>query len=93
MLLEAMFCGESYPSETVIPRDPAYRALQKASNDLLETLKERLKGEDFQMVEQLLEQDLNVRYMECECHFRCGFSAGLLLVQEAQLELHSRWQP
>ena len=93
MLLEAMFRGEFYPSETVVPRDPAYRALQKASNDLLETLKERLKGEDFQMVEQLLEQDLNVRYMECECHFRCGFSAGLLLVQEAQLALQSRRQP
>ena len=76
-----------------MPRDPAYRALQKASNDLLETLKERLKGEDFQMVEQLLEQDLNVRCMECECHFRYGFSAGLLLVQEAQLEIQSMRQP
>ena len=89
MLLEAMFRGEFYPSETVVPRDPAYRALQKASNDLLETLKARLKGEDFRLVEQLLEQDLNVRCMECECHFRYGFSAGLL-VQEAQLELQSR---
>ena len=89
MLLEAMFRGEFYPSETVVPRDPAYRALQKASNDLLETLKVRLKGEDFQLVEQ----DLNVRCMECECHFRYGFSAGLLLVQEAQLELQSRRQP
>lgn len=93
MLLEAMFRGEFYPSETVMPRDPAYRALQKASNDLLETLMERLKGEDFQMVEQLLEQDLNVRCMECECHFRYGFSAGLLLVQEAQLEIQSMRQP
>ena len=90
MLLEAMFRGEFYPSETVVPRDPAYRTLQKASNDLLETLKERLKGEDFQLVEQLLEQDLNVRCMECECHFRYGFSAGLLMIQEAQLELQSR---
>lgn len=31
MLLEAMFRGEFYPAETVIPRDPAYRVLQKAS--------------------------------------------------------------
>ena len=92
MLLEAMFRGEFYPSETVVPRDPAYRALQKASHDLLETLKVRLKGEDFQLVEQLLEQDLNVRCMECECYFRYGFSAGLLLLQEAQLELQSRRQ-
>ena len=93
MLLEAMFRGEFYPSEAVVPRDPAYHALQKASNDLLETLKTRLKGEDFRLVEQLLEQDLNVRCMECECHFRYGFSAGLLLIQEAQLELQSRRQP
>ena len=88
MLLEAMFRGEFYPSEAVVPRDPAYRTLQKASHDLLETLKARLKGEDFQLVEQ----DLNVRCMECECHFRYGFSAGLLLIQEAQLELQSRRQ-
>lgn len=93
MLLEAMFRGEFYPSETVVPRDPAYRALQKAGNDLLEMLKVRLKGEDFQLVEQLLEQDLTVRCMECECHFRYGFSAGLLMIQEAQLELQSRRQP
>ena len=94
MLLEAMFRGEFYPAETVMPRDPAYHALQKASNDLLETLKRtRLKGEDFQLVEQLLEQDLNVRCMECECHFRYGFSAGLLLIQEAQLELQFGRQP
>ena len=90
MLLEAMFRGEFHPSETVVPRDPAYRTLQKASHDLLETLKARLKGEDFRLVEQLLEQDLNVRCMECECHFRYGFSAGLLMIQEAQLELQSR---
>ena len=44
MLLEAMFRGEFYPSETVVPRGPAYRALQKAGHDLLETLKTRLKG-------------------------------------------------
>ena len=93
MLLEAMFRGEFYPSETVVPRDPAYRALQKASNNLLAIRISILKGEDFQLVEQLLEQDLNVRCMECECHFRYGFSAGLLLVQEAQLELQSRRQP
>ena len=93
MLLEAMFRGGFYPSGTVAPGGPAYRTLQKGSHDLLETLKVRLKGEDFQLVEQLLEQDLTVRCMECECHFRYGFSAGLLLVQEAQLELQSRRQP
>ena len=76
MLLEAMFRGEFYPSEAVVPRDPAYRTLQKASNDLLETLKVRLKGEDFQLVEQLLEQDLTVRCMECECHFRWSTCTG-----------------
>lgn len=44
----------------MVLRDPAYRALQKTSSDLPETLKVGLKGENFQLVEQLLEQDLNV---------------------------------
>ena len=70
MLLEAMFRGEFYPTEAVVPRDPAYRALQKASNDLLEMLKVRLKGEDFQLVEQLLEQDLRQYRTEKSAKYR-----------------------
>jgi len=87
MLLEAIFGGEFYPAEAVVPRSPQYRELKKSSNLLLEKLKIRLSAEDFSLVEQLLEQDLTAHSMECECHFRYGFSAGLVLLQEAYQEL------
>ena len=74
MLLEAMFRGEFYPAETVIPREPTYRELQKASNDLLETLKVRLKGEDFQLVEQLLERRIDLAFVNLP---EGGLPAGL----------------
>lgn len=87
MLLEAIFGGEFYPAEAVAPRSPQYKELKKSSNLLLEKLKVRLSAEDFSLVEQLLEQDLTAHSMECECHFRFGFSAGLVLLQEAYQEL------
>ena len=87
MLLEAIFGGEFYPAEAVVPRSTQYKQLIQSSNLLLEKLKIRLSSEDFAMVEQLLEQDLSAHSMECECHFRFGFSAGLVLLQEAYQEL------
>lgn len=87
MLLEAIFGGEFYPAEAVVPRSTQYKELMKSSNLLLEKLKIRLSAEDFSLVEQILEQDLTAHSMECECHFRYGFSAGLVLLQEAYQEL------
>lgn len=87
MLLEAIFGGEFYPAEAVVPRSTQYKQLIQSSNLLLEKLKIRLSVEDFAMVEQLLEQDLTVHSIECECHFRYGFSAGLVLLHEAWQEI------
>lgn len=87
MLLEAIFGGEFYPAEAVVPRSTQYKELMQSSNLLLEKLKIRLSLENFAMVEQLLEQDLTAHSMECECHFRYGFSAGLILSQEACKEI------
>lgn len=90
MLLEAIFGGEFYPAEAVVPRSTQYKELIQSSNLLLEKLKIRLSAEDFSLVEQLLEQDLTAHSMECEFHFRYGFSAGLVLLQEAYQELRKR---
>lgn len=64
--------------------------LMRSSNALLEQLKQKLPKEDFALVEQLLEQDLTAHSIECECHFKYGFSAGLILLQEASQEIKFR---
>lgn len=87
MILEEIFSGAFYPAEVVVPQSPAYKELMRSSNALLEQLKEKLPKEDFALVEQLLEQDLTAHSIECECHFKYGFSAGLILLQEAYQEI------
>ena len=83
MILEAMYNGEFYPCETVVPTSPEYQRAVKACSDLMETLSERLSKEDYKLVEELREQVSIAQCEENESHFKYGFSAGLLVQQEA----------
>ena len=83
MILEEMFNGRFYPCETVVTDSPEYKRALKASSDLMETLSERLSKEDYELVEELREQVSIAQCEENESHFKYGFSAGLLVQQEA----------
>ena len=53
--------------------------------DVLQTeLKRNLDEIDYQMVEQLVDKLLQQHFLEAQAHFCSGFSAGLLLIQEAR---------
>ncbi len=64
MILEAIYNGNFYPSETVVPKSEKYR-------------------KDYDLVEELQDQASIAQCEENECHFKVGFSAGLLVQQEA----------
>ena len=66
---------------SLIPR--RYKRAVKACSDLMETLSERLSKEDYKLVEELREQVAIAQCEENESHFKYGFSAGLLVQQEA----------
>ena len=83
MILEEMYNGRFYPCETVVTDSPEYKRALKASSDLMETLSERLSKEDYALVEELREQMAIAQCEENESHFKYGFSAGLLVQQEA----------
>ena len=83
MILEEMYNGRFYPCETVVTDSPEYKRALKASSDLMETLSERLSKEDYKLVEELREQVSIAQWEENESHFKYGFSAGLLVQQEA----------
>ena len=83
MILEEMYNGRFYPCETVVADSPEYKRALKACSDLMETLSERLSKEDYKLVEELREQVSIAQCEENECHFKYGFSAGLLVQQEA----------
>ncbi len=83
MILEAIYNGEFYPSEKAVPTSPAYIEALKTCEKLMEQLSRRLSKEDYALVEELQTQSSIAQGEESECHFKYGFSAGLLVQQEA----------
>jgi len=84
MILEAMYNGEFYPCETVVPTSPEYRKAVQTCAALMEQLSQRLSKEDYALVEELRAQNAIAQCEESESHFKYGFSAGLIVQQEAQ---------
>ena len=85
MILEEMYNGRFYPCETVVADSPRFKQAVKASAALMDTLSERLSKEDYALVEELREQ-----CEENESHFKYGFSAGLLVQQEAHAQVSQK---
>ena len=55
----------------------------------MDQLAERLSKEDYDLVEELQDQASIAQGEENECHFKVGFSAGLLVQQEAVEQVKS----
>ena len=83
MILEAIYNGNFYPSETVVPKSEKYRNALKACEKIMDRLTEKLSKEDYDLVEELQDQASIAQCEENECHFKVGFSTGLLVQQEA----------
>ena len=90
MILEEMFNGRFYPCETVVADSPRFKQAVKASADLMDTLSERLSKEDYALVEELRAQVAIAQCEENESHFKYGFSAGLLVQQEAHTQVSQK---
>ena len=89
MILEAIYNGDFYPSETVVPKSEKYRNALRVCEKIMDQLAQRLTKEDYDLVETLLDQSSIAQCEESECHFKYGFSAGLLLQQEAEEQVKS----
>ena len=53
MILEAIFNGEFYPSETVMPSSQQYMQALRACENLMRQLSPRLSKEDYALLEEL----------------------------------------
>ena len=56
----------------------------------MDQLAQRLTKEDYDLMETLLDQSSIAQREESECHFKVGFSAGLLVQQEAVEQIKIR---
>ena len=87
MILESIFYGNFSPVEQVYPEDPEYREALKSIEVLMQQLYKKLPPEDYQTVEEILSHYGTAESIECEAHFKFGFSTGLTLQKEAQSHL------
>ena len=90
MILEEMFNGRFYPCETVVADSLRFKQATKASAALMDTLSEHLSKEDYALVEELRAQNAIAQCEESESHFKYGFSAGLIVQQEAHEQLQNK---
>ena len=90
MILEEMYNGRFYPCETVVADSLRFKQAVKASAALMDTLSERLSKEDYALVEELRAQVAIAHCEENESHFKYGFSAGLLVQQEAYAQVSQK---
>ena len=74
MILEAIYSGDFYPSEMVVPKSEKYRNALKACEKIMDRLAEKLSKEDYDLVEELQDQASIAQSEENECHFKVGFS-------------------
>lgn len=81
MILEEMFNGRFYPSETVTVDSPRYKQAVKACADLMDALSERLSKEGYKLVEKLQAQVAIAQCEENESYFKYDFSAGMVIWQ------------
>ena len=89
MILESLFYGNFSPVEQVYPEDPENREALKSIEVLMQQLAKKLPPEDYQKVEEILSNYGTAESIECEAHFKFGFSAGLALQQELQTQIQT----
>ena len=69
MILEALFNGELYPSENVVPKSDKFR-------------QEKLSKEDYERLERLMDRNADEGNMTNEEQFKYGFTLGVLMMCE-----------
>lgn len=78
-----MIIGSLYTS-------PEYHKAIQTCAALMEQLSQRLSKEDYALVEELRAQNAIAQCEESESHFKYGFSAGLIVHQEAYEQLQNK---
>jgi hypothetical protein len=82
MLLDAIYSGNIYPSETVVCKSKAYQEAQKSAGDTIAYFEQNLSKQDNERLESLLDDLALAHSEENGEHFKYGFALGMRLMQE-----------
>ncbi|WHX50183.1 hypothetical protein QNH46_05830 [Paenibacillus woosongensis] len=81
-VLEALYCGDIRPVETIVPTDPEYRALNRKISEAIKTWEKKLSATEYSQLEELLDLRSRSSSMYAEASFNHGFQLGALLIIE-----------
>lgn len=90
MILDALYNGNFRPGEMGFMDQPDYWNAIREIDFLRSTLLENTDQGDKFLLEQLIEQTQRAQAAACASSFQHGFSAGLLLMQEAQTMMREK---
>ena len=80
MILDALYEGQVYPAETVIPQCKEFREAERQISNLLNLLEQRLEKDDCDRLENLKELFFDNHRLDCKENFKHGFAMGVLLM-------------
>ncbi|MNI63403.1 hypothetical protein D3C73_1187690 [compost metagenome] len=81
-ILEALYCGDISPEETIIPIDPEYRALNRKISEAMKVWEKKLSAPEFIQLEELLDLRSQSGSMQASASFIRGFQFGALMMTE-----------
>ena len=82
MILEALFNGEIYASENIVPRSDKFRQISAHISETMTYFEGKLSKEDYALLEELCDSHADEGNMTNECQFKYGFTMGVLLMCE-----------
>ena len=82
MILEAIYSGEIYPAETVVPESDEFSNANEEISRTMNFFQEKLSHEDYELLEKLCDHHADSSLMVSQEHFKYGFTMGVLLMCE-----------
>ena len=73
MILEALFNGEIYAGESIVPKSDKFRQAGARISETMTYFEGKLSKEDYALLEQLCDNHADQSYMTSECQFQYGF--------------------
>jgi len=82
MILEAIYNGEIYPGETVVPKSKRFRDATEEVARIMHFFEDKLSKEDYALLETLCDSYADETSETGEEQFKYGFTMGVLLMGE-----------
>ena len=81
-ILQALYDGEIFPDELIVPKDPEYRPIHRKISAEKEYLKQKLTEEDYKRLEKIDNLLCQATSMSAYEAFSYGFKLGAILMIE-----------